>query len=302
MYLYIKTPRINNSKYIPHLLEHCVLHSENIDEFINITIPCYASVATCYTEFEFDKKDLDLILKKITTPISKESFETHKKVIKHELKWASFWQKSYIDTLRKVSWNKNLISNSIQEWVKFEDIVKYQKKYYQPEKMILVDDENELIKFWWMEKSLTFDSQIELKSKIEYKKIKFQWDEFDTIFTQYQNPYDILFLDFFYDLINNYTYYIDTNKWKYWHDESDISLTDKYMILSFYKWYLPKKINKDFFECYKKAYLNNIKNWKNRTYIPIIALFTWQYITKKQHIKFIENIELNTINTTILNY
>ena len=61
--------------------------------------------------------------------------------------------------------------------------------------------------------------------------------------------------------------------------------------------------NDDFaYECYKKAYLNNIKNWKNRTYIPIIALFTWQYITKKQHIKFIENIELNTINTTILNY
>ena len=301
MRLYIKTPRPNDNKYIPHLLEHCILQTENITDFINIQIPIYASTATWYTEFEFDKKYLSLLLEKLNKPISKKDFELHEKIIKKELKWVSFWQKVYIDTLRKVSWNKNLISNSVHNWINFEDILKYQKKYYRFENMILVDDENELTKFWWMEETVKFDPEIKLESEIKYIQTKFQWEYFDNIFAEYKTPYDILLLDFFVDFINDFTYYIDTNKWKYRQDYSDISITDKYMILNFDKWYLPKKISNEFLDYYKEAYIKDINEWKNRTHIPIIALFTWYYISKKQQAKFIENIDTKKIKNILSN-
>lgn len=299
MRLFIKTPWPNNNKYIPHLLEHCILQTDNINDFINIQIQIYASTATWYTEFEFDNKYLDILLEKLNTPISKNNFKLNEKIIKKELKWASYWQKVYIDTLRKISWNKKLISNSTENWIKLEDICKYRKKYYKKENMILVDDKNELINFWWMEKTIKFDPEIKQESTTKYKQTKFQWEIFDNIFTEYETPYDILILDFFLDFINDYRYYIDTNKWKYWHDYSDISITDKYMILKFDKWYLPKQINNEFFNYYKETYIKDIKEWKNRTYIPVIALFTWYYISKKQHAKFIENINIKSIKNIL---
>lgn len=306
MRLFIRTPWPNNNKYVPHLLEHCILQTNNINDFINIQIPIYATTAIWYTEFEFDKKHLNTLLQKIKTPVNKESFNLEQRIIKKELNWASFWQKVYIDTLKKISWNKNLVSNSIEKWIKFEYVIMYQKKYYKKENMILVDDKNELINFWLMEKTIKFDPEIKQESIIKYKLTKFQWEAFDNIFTEYKTPYDILILDFLLDLINDYTYYIDTNKWKYRQDYSDISITDKYIILNFEKWYLPKQINKEFFKYYKETYIKDIKEWKNRNYIPIIALFTWYYISKKQHAKFIENINIksikNILKTWIINF
>ena len=205
MKLLIRTPWINDNKYIPHILEHCILQSNNINDFINIQIPIYASTATWYTEFEFDKKHLNSLLQKLETPIKKESFSLEQKIIKKELKQASFGQKLYIDTLRKISWNKKLISNSIQNWIKFEDILKYQKKYYKKENMILVNDKNELINIGWMEKSIILDPKIKLESEIKYKNTKFQWENYDNIYTEYKTPYDIIILDFFCDFINDYT-------------------------------------------------------------------------------------------------
>ena len=231
--------------------------------------------------------------------ILKENYELQEKIIKKELKWASFWQKSYIDTLRKISWNKNLVSNSIQYWITLKDINDYKNKHYKLENMILVNENNEIIEFWWAEKWMNYDQEISLKWNIEYKKTKFKWEYSNNIFIKYKTPYDIIILDFLYDLISDYTYYLDTNKWKYWYDYGDISLTDKYIISTFDEGYLPKKLNKDFFEKYKNYYKKWIENWKNREYIPVIVLFTKQYITTKQHIKFIEQLEYNQINNIL---
>lgn len=299
MKLYVKTPRKNNNKYIPHLLEHCILHSNNLQDFFKQQLRIYASTASWYTEFEFDKEYLKPLQKKFNTPISIETFQLQSKIIKQELNWASFWQKVYIDTYRKISWNKKLISNKVDNWVTLKDIKKYQKNYYKPENMILVDDENEIIKFWGMEKTIKFDPIIEFNPKIEYKQTNFQWDTYDNIYTKYDTPYDALLLDFFYDLINDYIYYKTEKKWKYRYDSSDISLTDEYMILNFEEKYLPKKIEKGFIENYKIYYKKWIINWKNRTYIPIIALFTNQYISKDKHINFIENIDFELIKNIL---
>ena len=46
MRLFIKTPRPDDNKYTPHLLEHCVLQANNVKDFIGIQIPIYASTAT----------------------------------------------------------------------------------------------------------------------------------------------------------------------------------------------------------------------------------------------------------------
>lgn len=299
MKLYIKTPRPKYNKYIPHLLEHCVLQSNNIKNFFDTQLPIYASTASWYTEFEFDEEYLQPLQEKFKIKISQETFQLQSKIIKQELNWASFWQKVYIDTYKKISWNKNLISNKIENWVTLKDIHEYQKKYYQPENIILADDNNEIIKFWWIEKALKIDPIIELKSEIKYKQTKFQWDIYDNIYTKYDTPYDVLLLDFFYDLINDYNYYKTEKKWKYRYDSSDISLTDEYIILNFEQKYLPKKIEKNFFENYKVYYKRWIEKCKNREYIPIIALFTKQYISKEQHIKYIENIDINTLDNII---
>ena len=296
MKIYIKTPRQNNNKYLPHLLEHCVFQSKDLHNFLQEEFTIYASTASWYTEFEFEKENLNLLKQKLTTPISQESFNLQSKIIKEELKEASFWQKLYLDVYRKISWNKELISNKVQNGITLKEIQTYQNKYYKLEKMIVVDDKNELIKIRWTAETVKIDPIINIKSEIKHKQTKFQWQIYDNIYNKYETPYDILLLDFFYDLVNDYTYYKTTKKWKYRYDSSDISLTDEYMILNFEQQYLPKDIEKEFFETYKGYYQKEIKKFKKREYIPIITLFTTQYISNLQHLKYIESIEYKTIN------
>ena len=86
MRLFIRTPWPNNNKYVPHLLEHCILQTNNINDFINIQIPIYASTATWYTEFEFDKKHLNTLLQKIKTKYFDVNFIMIKKLnVQHTL-------------------------------------------------------------------------------------------------------------------------------------------------------------------------------------------------------------------------
>jgi hypothetical protein len=144
MKLYVKTPFDNDNKYLPHLIEHCVLFSPEFHNFLNIYNEVEASTLTGCTIFEFhDSISEKLIIKKIQGVLNKSTIELQKKVLKSEFKNISYGQRLYEKILQKIIKNPNIGTNSIYN-IGIEKITQYHKNWYKKKNMILVDNDNKL--------------------------------------------------------------------------------------------------------------------------------------------------------------
>jgi predicted Zn-dependent peptidase len=140
MRLYIKTPFYENNKYIPHLLEHCVLFSPEIKHFLYTYNEVYAYASTGYTTFEFDNATpLESLVKTIQNAITPANIPLQKKILKSEYENSSSGQKLYEKTLQKIMKNPNIKTNGCQK-VSMKEIIQYHKKWYQKEHMIVFDE------------------------------------------------------------------------------------------------------------------------------------------------------------------
>ena len=149
MRIYIKTPLVNKSKMIPHLVEHWIGHSVlDMEDFFEFSYWLDGVINTDYTYLEYDKWiNYEDAVKKITKKITKESFLYEKDIIKQELEDVSYDQRIYECVVRKY-----LDSDfSMNKYAKasWEDVENYHEKYYQSENMIIVDDEFKILKQWF---------------------------------------------------------------------------------------------------------------------------------------------------------
>ena len=125
MKILVKTPFYQNNKYLPHLLEHCLLESKDLWMQLQLSDIDAASY-TWYTSFEQEHILVENILSYLQKPITEESFTLHQKIIKKELRNIWFWQRIYEKTLQKI-FSQELLTNSLDN-VQFEQVVEYQKK------------------------------------------------------------------------------------------------------------------------------------------------------------------------------
>ncbi|MDR0859858.1 MAG: hypothetical protein LBO09_02505 [Candidatus Peribacteria bacterium] len=139
MHLYIKTPLYENNKYVPHLLEHCVLFSADREELFSYFVDIEAYTAYGHTCFEFSKPlVIANIVDKIRKPISKESYLFQKKVIANEIKEISNdkkWREKAYQYLIK---NPEIRTNNIPKGVSLATLHDYQQLRYQEKNMIFV--------------------------------------------------------------------------------------------------------------------------------------------------------------------
>ena len=89
MKILVKTPFYQDNKYLPHLLEHCVLYSQNDEELLFLS-DIFASTRTGYTSFDWKNMSLEEILFFLERPVDENIFFLQQKVVKNELNNSSF--------------------------------------------------------------------------------------------------------------------------------------------------------------------------------------------------------------------
>jgi len=90
MKLYIKTPFVNNNKFIPHLLEHCTLQSRDPSEYLKYSISTNASTRTGFSCFEREDIPAQEFFDYLRMPLKEEIFNQELLAIAKELEKPSF--------------------------------------------------------------------------------------------------------------------------------------------------------------------------------------------------------------------
>ena len=294
MQILVKTPFLNNNKYTPHLVEHCIFHSQHSKTRLHFS-DIYAYTSTGYTWFEREHITLKKITNFLKTPITYENFVLQQKIIKNELRYPSFWQKVYEKILQKI-FNKNIFTNSVDN-VTFDEIVAYQKIRYQESNMIFIKENWEIDTTKWKWKKLKIYANISHFHYPEYYSFNYQKEKQHILVLKTKCPSSILILDFFWALCEDLCYFEKSKKWKYFSEWFHYSFTDQWFLISREGDFpnFTKTKWKKFFDVFKKYYCEKIAVWAKRVFIPHIVLFINVYISKQQHQELIQSVDFSQI-------
>jgi len=284
MRIYIRTPLVNKSKMIPHLVEHCIWHSAlNLDDFFEFLYWLDGVINTDYSYFEFDKRiNYDDAIEKLTKQITKESFLYEKDIIKQELEDVRYDQRIYEYVVRKYL-DPDFFMNKYEK-VSRNDVKDYHEKYYVSENMIAVDDEFKILKQWFkIEKS---NSAVQKISKCllnfeDDKYLTFIWKKTD--WTWYWEMY------FFFRILCFYWAY--SQRWQkgeyYYLEPYFYEYEDNCIVLI---WdYNYSQLNEKFFEGWKKYIINMFEAWYFKEKFFLNEYFYWIPKTRKEVIQIIKD-------------
>ncbi len=298
MKLYIKTPFVDGNKFIPHLLEHCVLSQSDPQNFLKYQKDTSAWTSTGYTGFEREDLAIEDFFALLQKPVSEEAFNRELQSITKELHAPSFGQKIYEKILRKICWPK-IITNKVSE-VSLESLQAYQKKRYQAENTILIDHEGKIIPNRGKAKELITISLSPWEiPELHCDHFEYRKEPQNFLWTPYQNPEEIFFLDYIGEAIEAYLLYQINKKGEYFCQTFDWSLTDSHLILTLSE-ALPKIQKSDFLAFlpyFKKDYLEKLNQGRYRSRDGLIALFIGKICNKEEHRNFIEKINHTQVET-----
>ena len=294
MELLIQTPLYHENKYLPHLLEHCVLYSQNDEELLFLS-DIFASTRTGYTSFDWKNMSLEEILFFLERPVDENIFFLQQKVVKNELNNSSFWQKLYEKILQKI--NKNFRTNSLDS-ISLEELLNYQKQRYQKKHMLLLDEEWKIIFDRGKGKTLK-KGKLSLDSFQfpETLDLSYQKEHYHLLLTKNIQASTTLVVDFFGAYLEDMLYLHDSKAWKYYYERLDYSLADSFFLISREKKFpkISRQRRKQFFDLFQPYYCEKIRQGEKRAYIPQIALFTQEYFSREEHIRLISHLDFSLI-------
>ena len=292
MKLYIKTPFVNNNKFIPHLLEHCALQSRNLAEYLKYSISTNASTRTGFTCFEREDIPAQEFFDYLRMPLKEEIFNQELLAISRELEKPSFWQRVYEKTLNQIS-SEKIITNKIQK-VSLTQLQDYHNQRYQEEYTLLIDKDWKIDKNWGMWKHIKHQ-QLDIKNlkKVNCGSFSYRKELQHFLWTTYSGIEDILVLDYIGDLLQSYWLYDTSVHSRYFYSAFDWSFWDQYMILS-HSWTLEEVKKSDFFtfsSLFKENYLRNLDYGWYRAWDSYIALFMGLETSIEEHKKLVKSID-----------
>lgn len=271
MRIYIKTPLINNSKMIPHLVEHCTWHSTlNLNDYFDLSYWADGVINTDYTYFEFDKRiDYKYAIEKLNQPIAKESFLYEKEMIKQELEDVSYDQRIYEWVVKKYL-DSDFSMNKFEE-VSREDVKNYHEKYYTSENMIVIDESDfKILKQWFQTSKTKKQNQTIKKYPFIFEDDKYLvyiWKKTD--WTWYREMY------FFFRMICFFSAYLQRwQKWEYYYLEPYFYEYEDNCIIIIWD-YDYSQLNEKFFEWWKKYILDMFKAWYFEEKFFLNEYFYW---------------------------
>ena len=286
MRIYLKTPLINKSKIIPHLVEHCAWHpAKNSDKYFKLSYWLDAVTCIDYTYFEFDNRvDYKEAIKSLISPITEKSFLYEKEIIQQELEDLSYGQRIYEYVVKK--YLDSDFSMNQYEKASRKNVKDYHEKYYTPDNIIVVEDTNnyKIIQAWFKAEK----NNKNLTNKISKKAFNFENDKYllyiwkFTDWTWYWEMY------FFFRMICFFSAYIQRwQKWEYYYIEPcfyeyednciviiwdyDYSTLDE-KFFGWWKKYIIDMVEKgEYFK--EKFFLNEYIYWIPKTREDVIDLY-----------------------------
>lgn len=303
MKLYIKTPFVDNNKFIPHLLEHCALQSRNLAEYLKYSISTNASTRTGFTCFEREDIPAQEFFDYLRMPLIEEIFNQELLAISRELEKPSFWQRVYEKILNQIS-SEKIIINKIQK-VSLTQLQDYHNKRYQQEHTLLIDKDWKIDKNWGIWKHIKHQ-QLDIKNltKINSGSFSYRKELQRFLWTTYSGIEDILVLDYIGDLLESYWLYNASLHSKYFYSAFDWSFWDQYMILS-HSWTLEGIKKSDFFSfssVFKENYLRNLDYGWYRAWDSYIALFMGLETSIEEHKKLVKSIDNRLIESIVSDF
>lgn len=257
MRIYIKTPLINKSKMIPHLVEHCAWHpAKNLDKYFELSYWLDAVTCIDYSYFEFDKRvDYKEAIKSLISPITEKSFLYEKGIIQQELEDLSYGQKIYEYVVKKY-FDSDFSMNQYEE-VSREDVKNYHEKYYTPENMIVVEDTNnyEVIQSWFKAEK----NNKNLTKKISKKSFNFENDKYLLYIWKFTDWTGYWEMYFFFRMICFFSAYLQRwQKWEYYYIEPCFYEYENNCIVIIWD-YDYSTLDEKFFEWWKKYIIDMIE-------------------------------------------
>ncbi|MDR0650395.1 MAG: hypothetical protein LBG59_03110 [Candidatus Peribacteria bacterium] len=144
MRIYIKTPLFNNSKAVPHMVEHCTGHTLSLADFFEHSYGIDGIISAEYTMFEYDDRvSYSDVMEKLLHPLQKKAFLYEKKVLQEEIGNTSYSQGIYEYLVKKII-HPTIALNTAKSLHR-DDVLSYHQKRYQPEQMLVVNDDYEIL-------------------------------------------------------------------------------------------------------------------------------------------------------------
>lgn len=287
--IYIKTPLVNNSIHIPHLVEHSLFWKvKTSKDFFNLEEKSMSthSFYTLLKLYENWEDKLEVFLKKIKEELNKENILFEKKIISKENNDISYNQLLIEKIWKKLYWewfNYNKSNN-----VKYEDVIKYHKDFYIDENIFVI------------EKNKNFKGLDLKKEKVRFKEkfeIKLRWEK-EIVFVFENDLFNSFLVTLLNNLFDNYlSFKLYHQKWEYYYWESDFWFFNDFWYISIWEnevWYL-KWIDEEFIKNYIDFKLEKIINSNENLFIDFdwISLVKYWYAlsdkSKKEIVDYLDD-------------
>ena len=243
---------------ISHAVEHCAgFFNRKINAFFDLSRSLDWEITIDYTSFGADKWiKYEKMLEVLFHPIEKKTLDYERKVLKEELSDPTYGQEISEKILKKFV-DPELSTNRYKS-VTLKEVRDYHKKYYKPENIIVVDeDKNYKVIFKWFNPPKKKPQKLEkIKEKFKYRK-----DKYIVYVLKHYNAeqYRKLFLS--YDLIIAYLFYINRLNNQRYYQQENYFFQNSYACSIVIEDADFSKLDKEFFEKWKKYYLNILRCW-----------------------------------------
>lgn len=290
MYVFIKTPLYKNSKYLPHLVEHCILtNNQQYSEYIS-TMYDNRWVTFCgYTKFYIPSQSKDTILQKLQNPITRETIEQERKIIKDELSYTSNTYDIF-EKIGKKLYGKTFKNNDVSK-VTYTEIKTYHKKWYTSENIIICDDNYNIIS---SPTKLAKQSTKNLIQSFTIKQDTTKYQVFSTKFLSFKDFYTFKFLEILVNSKLNYHFSQKDPKSSFEVELFDI--LEEYLVLA-----IPQTINISITDkeliTFKKYFFQNLDKEDYKLWIILSNLLLGQKIKKSDIKKHINSITMKEISS-----
>jgi len=289
MYLYIKTPLSGQSKYIPHLVEHCSILPENgnIQDFFAFEYCFSADTYSTYTMMEFPERYCDTILRLLQTPLKPWKVPQEKKVLRQELQEVNFTQElleKIFCVLYQTRFNLNHTAR-----VRFSDVYEYHTTYYTPSNWILCDEKYRICSNSYQFQTISFPEP-QIKNEKFSLNVRGYKNFVRTTPKTWESHIRNAFLQ---ELIDTWGVF----QYRFWHNPIYHIPVDAYFFRSENRDILVMSeifpdISEDFFTAFQKEFCE--KSIENHFINKIIILIYLHLGTRLTHIEIVQYIQSYT--------
>lgn len=299
MRLYYKTPWYKNSSFMAHMVEHILLHPNNVDDLdtymYRSNIDWYSSsehIYFVYDEFLMDENRLKNTLNMST--VTQEMIDYEYSIFEEEFGSRSYILR-FIDKFYQNKYGADWSSKPVKYTV--DEIKDYINKYIINGQHAFFDRNNDKL----CSTNIKYDlvNCAESYPKFTYEMILLQWSKNHTFYKKIESVYDFILQSFVSKLFTEYDLYQKRYiLWSYYHSPCTSFNNSEYIVLRNSTDNI-SDVSNDFFESFKKYYIDLVNNNQFEANNLSWIAYASEYTSKEEIAKYIQNISYSYIKNLV---